>query len=200
MSLIATDKPQIELVQKGNAKLQAANMLMFNLPATKEVCGRACEGCYAIKEQRIYPGALLAREQRFTASKSPDFVVRIHKELAKRKKRPKYFRVHASGEFYSQDYVDAWAEIARQNSDVIFYAYSKRMKTFDFSNIDALPNFVIIDSLFFTGLNYGPKDQAPPGAFLCPDQKGANVSCGVDCTWCQTKGCADKKGVWFVKH
>jgi hypothetical protein len=188
------------LIQKGNAKLIASDMMMFNLPAGKEVCGRACEGCYALKEQRIYPNVLPARQERLEASKSATFVATVHQELSKIKKRPKYFRVHASGEFYSQDYINAWTELAKMNSDITFYAYTKRIKTFDFSALQALPNFIIIDSLFFKGLNYGPKDSAPSGAFLCPDQKGADVNCGVQCTWCMTKGCADTKGVWFIKH
>jgi hypothetical protein len=190
----------MSLIQKGNAKLIASDMMMFNLPAGMKVCGRECAGCYALKEQKVYPGVLPAREARFDASQSATFVDNVHEELRKRKKRPKYFRVHASGEFYSQEYINSWVTIANMNSDITFYAYTKRMKTYDFSGLDALPNFVIIDSLFFRGLNYGPKESAPSGAFVCPDQKGANVSCGVDCTWCQTKGCADKKGVWFVKH
>ena len=110
------------------------------------------------------------------------------------------FRIHASGEFYSQVYVDKWTEIVSMNPDITFYAYTKRIKTFDFTKLNTLANFVIIDSLFFKGLNYGPKDSAPSGAFLCPDQPGADVSCGVQCQWCMTKGCADTKGVWFIKH
>jgi hypothetical protein len=190
----------MSLIQKGNAKLIASDMMMFNLPATKQVCGRICENCYAVKEQKIYPGALIAREQRFEASLSPTFVDTVHRELSQKRKRPKYFRVHASGEFYSQDYINSWVNIAQLNSDIIFYAYTKRMKTYDFSQLDALENFIIIDSLHFKGLNYGTKDSAPKDVFICPDQKGADVSCGVQCQWCMTKGCADKKGVWFVKH
>ena len=86
------------------------------------------------------------------------------------------------------------------NSDIIFYAYTKRIKNFDFSVLSALPNFVLIDSLHFIGLNYGPKSEATPNVFICPDQKGANISCGVQCQWCMTKGKADVHGVWFVKH
>lgn len=176
-------------------------MLMFNIPATKEICGRVCSGCYSHKAYKIYPNVLPAQKQRYSASLQLDFVDRICREIKATKKPVKYFRVHASaGEFYSQAYVDSWADIASKNPDITFYAYTKRMKTYDFSGLVALPNFVIIDSLFFKGLNYGKIDEAPKEAFLCPDQKGSDISCGVDCTWCMTKGCADEKGVWFVKH
>ena len=43
----------MSLIQKGNAKLIASDMMMFNLPAGKKVCGRECAGCYALKEQKI---------------------------------------------------------------------------------------------------------------------------------------------------
>lgn len=190
----------MKLIQKGNSKLIASDMMMFNLPATKEVCGRSCSGCYAIKEQKVYPTVLPARQMRYEASKDSSFVDTVHSELSKRKKRPKYFRVHASGEFYSQEYINAWETIAKNNSDITFYAYTKRKKNYDFSALESLNNFVLIDSLFFKGLNYGKLDQVPAGAFVCPDQKGANVSCGVQCQWCMTKGKADVHGVWFVKH
>ena len=188
------------LIQKGNAKLIASDTMMFNLPAGKITCGRACAGCYALKEERIYPTVLPARMKRLEGSKAHDFVDNVSTELRKLKKRPKLFRVHASGDFYSQSYVDKWVLIANENPDIIFYAYTKRMKKFNFTQLDSLPNFVLTNSLHFKGINYGKKDEAPSGAFICPDQKGADVSCGLNCTWCMTKGCADKKGVWFVKH
>lgn len=201
MEMIASDKSAvIKLCQEGNAKLKEAEMLMFNLPAGKEVCGRVCNGCYAIKEQQRWPSVVVGRERRLEASKSSDFAVRISAELSKKKKRPKYFRVHASGEFYSQDYVDSWVEIAKANPDIVFYAYTKRKKKFNFDTLSALSNFILIDSLHFKIINYGTMEEAPKGAFICPDQKGSTTNCGIDCTWCMSKGSADTNGVWFIKH
>jgi hypothetical protein len=36
-------------------------------------------------------------------------------------------RLHVSGDFFSQDYFDAWMTVAQQNDDVIFYAYTKSL-------------------------------------------------------------------------
>jgi hypothetical protein len=58
-------------------------------------------------------------------------------------------RVHDSGDFYSDEYLDGWIEIAREVEDVLFYAYTKevprvkaRARAGDFP-----PNFRIILSL-----------------------------------------------------
>lgn len=183
------------LIQKGNAKLN--NTYMFNLPAIKEVCGRECPRCYAIAEQIRYPSALKVRQFRWIASARSNFCDKIHYELAQLKERPKYFRIHASGEFYSQDYINSWVKIAEANPFIIFYSYTKRLRHFDFSKFKALKNTVLIDSLHFDKLNYGSEDEAPKNAPICPVSK--DIRCGIECTYCMTK-VAEEKGIWFIKH
>ena len=189
-----------KLTQPGNSKL-GKSMRMFNLPATQEVCGRQCKGCYAASEERRWPTVSKARQMRYEAALQPDFVSRIKSELTALRTKPKYFRVHSSGEFFSQPYVDAWVRIASSFPDITFFAYTKRKSTFNFKSLEALPNFILIDSFHFGRLNYATLDKAPAGAFICPDQKGAvDVQCGTTCTYCQTKGAADVNGVFFVQH
>lgn len=200
MEIIATDKaPSLKLVQEGNSKLKDAGILMFNLPAGKETCGRVCAGCYAIKEQTRWPSVVVGRARRLEASKDASFPTRISAELAKRKQRPKYFRVHSSGDFYSQEYVNNWITIAQQNPDIIFYAYTKRKKKFDFTALQALPNFVLINSLQYKRLNYGKLADAPANAYICPDTKGSTTSCGVQCTYCMDKH-AEQAAPYFIEH
>ena len=186
----------MKLIQSGNSKLH--NMYMWNMPATTLQCGRICPNCYARREEARWPAVRKAREARYQASLQPDFSSRIIAELKALRKPPKYFRVHASSEFYSQSYIDSWHTIASSFPSITFYAYTKRLAHFDFSSLSALPNFVLINSLHFRGLNYGPASSAPTDAFICPSHSGA--TCGDSCTWCQTKGQADVKGVWFIKH
>ena len=187
-----------KLIQWGNSKLP--NILMFNIPATKEICGRECPGCYSHKAYKIYPNVLPAQEERYQATLQPDFVSNIRKEISSIKKPFKYFRIHASaGEFYSQPYLDSWVRIIKSLPNVMFYAYTKRKRDFDFSQLEALPNCIIIDSLKFGRINYGELSKAPAGAFICPHQKGSNVVCGKDCTYCMTKT-AQSNSVYFVKH
>lgn len=189
-----------KLIQKGNSKL-GSKMVMFNLPANKEVCGRECKGCYAIKEQKRFPTSVpQARQQRYEASLQLDFSSRIVAEISALRTPPTFVRVHSSGEFYDQAYINKWATIAKKLPNVKFYAYTKRKKQFDFTKLEALDNFVLIDSFHYGRINYGKHDKAPKNAFICPEQKGANIQCGTDCTHCMVKGKADKIGVYFIQH
>ena len=189
-----------KLIQRGNAKL-GKSMYMWNLPATQEVCGRQCKGCYAASEERRWPTVSKARQMRYEAALQPDFAFRIKSEISSLRTKPTMFRVHSSGEFFSQPYVNAWHSIASAFPDITFFAYTKRKSTFNFESLEALPNFILIDSFHFGRLNYSTLDKAPTGAFICPDQKEAvDVQCGTTCSYCQTKGAADVKGVWFVQH
>lgn len=191
-----------KLIQWGNSKLP--NILMFNIPATKEICGRVCPGCYSHKAYKIYPNVLPAQEERYQASLQPDFVSKIRKEIGSIKKPFKYFRIHASaGEFYSQPYLDSWVRIIKSLPNVTFYAYTKRKRDFDFSVLESLPNCCIIDSLHFGRVNYTPKQDIPtyvPTTSICPHQKGSSVICGETCNFCMRKDGAATNGVWFVKH
>jgi len=47
-----------------------------------------------------------------------------------RKKKATHIRIHDSGDFYSPQYLNKWVDIATQNNDVIFYAYTKSIKFF----------------------------------------------------------------------
>lgn len=187
-----------KLIQRGNAKL---SFPYFNLPATHEVCNRSCNGCYAASEERRWPSVAKARQLRYEAALQPTFASRIKAELSSMKSLPSMFRIHASGEFFSQPYVNAWYNIALAFPTITFYAYTKRLKDFDFSQLQSLPNVCIIDSFRFGGLNYGKLERKPAGAFLCPDHKGnTNVQCGVTCQWCMTKSGAPSNGVYFLQH
>ena len=40
----------------------------------------------------------------------------------------KVIRTHVSGDYFSQDYFDAWLQIAIQNPKILFYVYTKSLK------------------------------------------------------------------------
>jgi hypothetical protein len=192
-----------------NAKL--FKQFIFDLPASMEVCGRVCPGCYAAKSGVRFPGTVVpSRLTKFEASKQDDFVTRIVQELKQTKKEYNYVRVHSSGEFYSQEYINKWVTIAKQLPNVTFYAFTKRIKEFDFSVISALPNFVILNSQQFGTLNYGSLDEMlkkseETGAFICPSTIPGNKDsddravCGINCAYCMSKE-AQTKGILFVQH
>ena len=112
-------------------------------------------------------------------------------------------RIHESGDFYSQEYVNNWVSIAKQRPNVVFLAYTKRMNDFDFSELRSLPNTIVINSLFGKKLNYGAIDKAPENAVLCPAYDKQVKGCGHDCNICydlDNKAKLEKDGIYFSIH
>lgn len=183
----------MKLLKYENSKLK--NQLIFNLPVSKAVCGRTCKGCYALKAQVRFPKTVLPyRERMYAASLQQDFETQIVADIASCKKPVKAVRIHESGEFYSQAYIDKWYSIAKTIPTTQFYAFTKRIKDFDFTSIMSLPNVIIIDSLMYGGLNYDKLENLDKSRAICPAD-----SCGVNCSYCWTKQ-AQTEGVQFVKH
>lgn len=196
-----------DLLLKGNTKL-ANNVATFSLPAGKEngTCAVTCKGCYALKGTYLYPSVKNGLVDRFNASKDlPTFKERIKSELKKKKhETTEFIRIHASGDFYSQDYIDAWDEIVQLFPNKVFYAYTKQ-NSFDYDTIKSRANFVLINS-YQHGLNFGDKDyidtlSKKTGAIICPVNKETknDIHCGSTCTICMTKD-AQEKGILFYKH
>ena len=112
-----------------------------------------------LRKKHGWPSVITARTTRLEASKQLSFVDDIQQELNKKRKLPRYFRIHSSGDFYSQAYIDKWEQITKNNPSVIFYAYTKQKRKFNFDGLAALPNFVLIDSLQYRRVNYGKKEK-----------------------------------------
>lgn len=185
-----------QIFTKGNHKLDSG-IITFDIPATQDICGRICEGCYAIKAQKLYKAVLPSRERKLELSKQPSFVGLATSAI--NVLNPNYVRLHASGEFYSQEYVDKWYEIAKQLPSRAFYAYTKRLSDFNFQGIKALPNFVLVNSLHGGRINYGALSDNKSNLHVCPDHSTKEIICGSSCTYCMTKE-AQHNGVFFKKH
>jgi hypothetical protein len=158
----------------------------FNLPA-KLTCPGSTEfcrsKCYACKAERIWPAVLPYRTRNFEASKSSSFVNDICIELEKiqsSKKATKFFRLHESGDFYSQAYLDKWSAIAKIFPSVKFLAFTKSFHL-DFSRIPA--NLKIVYSVMqdtSVPVPEGPKAYAGltvEGSFECVGHCDNCVKC-----------------------
>ena len=187
----------MKLLTRNNDKLK--NQFIFDLPVSHAICGRQCPGCYALKAQKRFPAVLEKRNRMLLASRATDFASTIIAQLSATKSTTRTVRIHSSGEFYSQPYIDSWHTIATALPNFTFYAFTKRLADFDFSALSALPNFILINSLQYGGLNYAPLANLRRDIFICPATAGHAVTCGVTCKYCQTKT-AQYNGVQFVKH
>lgn len=129
------DKDLMELgpdyrLSDGNSKLKQSGIVSFNLiPKTHcPLAGECADAgyCYAMTGQQAFKSGVIRRARAFLATLQEDFVQRMNEEVRRAIRRGfRAVRIHDSGDFYSLDYLLKWAEIARANPGVKFYAYTK---------------------------------------------------------------------------
>lgn len=139
---------------------------IFDMPAilTCPNCETCAGNCYARVAQNMYEATKLKRWLNlYLFLEYPDELKKqINKQLAReRVKRGKRFfqvRIHSSGDFFCQSYINFWHEIARENPDFTFFFFTKAEKLFDFSEFLALENVKRISSLLpDNDKNFGPE-------------------------------------------
>lgn len=112
----------------------------FNLPRKLACPGRTdicARGCYQaiseemLKEKGRDSQVLYSRKLNWFLAEQDDFVERILKEIMRRKPKADQriiFRIHASGDFYSEEYLKKWMKIALitklKNKNYDFVAYT----------------------------------------------------------------------------
>lgn len=205
------------MLVKGNAKIGQAlyhfSMLptnrLYNLTIDDDpvsvlgTCNCFCDGCYATKGNYNFKTTIKALAIRTALARYDlDFVERaINAQI--QADNIKFIRVHASGDFFSRDYIDMWKRIAKANPAVTMWTYTK--------NADAenafydIPNFNIVHSLIPNiGKNYGPCEYIL-STYETLSSLGIPVyicKCGIDknqhCSNC--KVCSTYKYVLFIEH
>lgn len=119
----------------GNEKLAKLDTISFNLPAFRSadgfhVCPKAggCASlCYARQGRYIMPTVAAAREFNLTKVRG-DLGVFVREAIEDlQRKRAKTIRIHDSGDFFSQEYLNAWFTIVASFPERKFYAYTKSL-------------------------------------------------------------------------
>lgn len=119
-------------LSNGNIRMSCT---IFNLPSFitcpghTEMCSKYC---YAQKAEDLYPNVLPCRMRNLRAAKHWTFVPRMISLL--KSKRSKLFRIHESGDFFDQEYLDKWIQIMEKFPDKVFLAYTQSYDL-DFSGI-----------------------------------------------------------------
>lgn len=136
----------------GNEKLKKLDTISFNLPAFRsadgfKVCpkaGACATLCYARQGRYIMPNVAASRESNLIKVRGDltIFVREATEDLGNI--RNKIVRVHDSGDFFSQEYMDAWFQIARLFPKKRFYAYTKSLHL---DRVNKPKNFQIIQSV-----------------------------------------------------
>ena len=188
---------------KGNSKLY--NILIFDLPAVETClnCNDCKTKCYALKAQRQYTDTRIFRSTNLALFN--DSAIQLKYLIVNQLNSTKIttVRIHSSGDFFNQEYINFWEGIVYQFPNIKFYAYTKVAELLDFSKIESLPNFNLISSfvgeyqLNFGSLQYCEMLHTNHDTFICPATKSSDIKfrCGLNCNYCVTK-----KNVCFVIH
>jgi len=135
-----------------NKKLMSQGIISFDLPPvttcpfksswyTKDEKGY---NCFAVGIYNRYPNVKRKWDKNEIISKSESFVS-IANESLKALPNTKFVRIHASGDYYSKDYLKKWVKIAKMNPNVIFYSYTKSAVLF--KGLKLPTNFLVCQSL-----------------------------------------------------
>ena len=141
----------------GNAKLKGIHT--FSLPAgfscpganlclsrANKLTGKIQDGpatqfrCYAASAEALFSNVRKSRWNNFELLKKCAGVDEmVNLILSSLPKKATIVRVGQSGDFYSQNYFDAWLKVAAIKKDIIFYAYTKSIP-FVLARKDVIPN------------------------------------------------------------
>jgi len=184
----------MKYLTSGNKKIHKS-IGIFNLPPIVSCpnCDSCKDTCYARINYKRYPNNKAKYDYNYTMSR--DNPQRLEADLVNELSLYTYktIRVHASGDFWSQRYVDMWHSVASQLPDIRFFGMTKTIGLFNFECIDNLPNFNIINSFINGWLNYGDMEYITnlkahnPVAHICQATINPSIHCGLQCEYCITE-------------
>jgi len=143
----------MDIAIKGNSKM-GKEVYIFNLPARKTCtptpwCLEGKEGqpaCYALRNNFLPPSVMKSTEERYELSQLENFVEEMTNFI--KKKKVKYFRIHSSGDFYSEDYIEKWINIAKNCPETKFRSSTHRRDLISkIKELNSLPNVIVRESL-----------------------------------------------------
>ena len=194
-------------LKRGNKKL-GKNILNFNLPPVKSCMNSSdcSKNCYAVKSYRMYKSTKNYQDimQFFALNDIETLEDKIINEIEDNLKKnwfSKVIRIHSSGDFITQNYLNMWVKIASKFKDVKFYGYTKVDHILNFDNLPT--NLNIISSYVNNKLNFGPHEyisklRAESKGIICSPTRGKNLTC-EECKYCFYK-IFDKKKTVFIQH
>jgi len=127
-----------------NSELRADGILNWSLPAFAvkltngtnfNVCpnaGACSSFCYARNGTYNFSnvkGRHIANLE-YTLEEPQEWFNQMLDEVQQPKMKGKFIRVHDAGDFYSEEYLNLWLQIARETPEVNFYCYTKQVSMF----------------------------------------------------------------------
>ena len=116
---------------KNTSKTMGKRVFNFGITAYKSMSGKlicpfakdCVKYCYAQKGAYSWSNVKPAFEKRYELTKTDNFINLMNSEI--KRKKVDFLRIHDSGDFYSKSYIQKWFQIANDNPNVKFYAYTK---------------------------------------------------------------------------
>lgn len=206
------------LLINGNAKLGRGVWTWSTLPTNEEIayyeaggvrrtekgtCPCKCKDCYACGGCYTFNSTKASLARKTVLSRlALDFVRRAIIAQIKAD-RIGICRIHAAGDFFSADYINAWLDIVNACPATVFWSYTKN--AIAESAFDSCPNCNIVKSIIpGLGFNFGPAAYIIKAynALKAADKSVYICRCGIDknqhCTNC--RHCAECDYVLFLVH
>lgn len=223
--LADADKLAFGISLSAPAKIAGSKKRAFSLPAGPEFtcpgATEACVSCYAQSKRHMFANVQksfarnLATISFFESTGDVDGCAdAILKEI---KSDFDIFRIHESGDFYSQFYLDVWVKVVQARPNTAFWFYTRSFDL-DFSAISQVPNVTGWASTdqynaelanqfaakFGFKQAFGPierESDKPAGSVVCPVTSSRLKLDGAceKCKLCIHKD-RTKKNIAFIKH
>lgn len=132
-------------ISLGNVKV--GTIPQFNLTPVESClnCSECKKYCYALKSYRQYPGTKTAWNKNLHVCSNDLDTFKHEMRDFLTIYNPKYFRLHSAGDFFNQEYLNAWIKIIKEFPDITFLAYTK---SYDHLNFNDIPgNFKLFFSI-----------------------------------------------------
>ena len=174
-----------KLFANGNLKLDKS-VGVFSLPPVKTCvdCSTCSKTCYAMQAYKQYKNTKQAWDNNYKLSLTSKFVKEASEQI--KHSRKVIYRLHNSGDFYSQEYINKWKEIIKANPDKKFYTYTKNKLALQLNDMD---NCNVIYSFINGYRNYGSEEYCQLlhdkfGAYVCQIDKSKHEKCMRECKEC----------------
>ena len=169
----------------------------------KGTCPCHCVGCYATVGNYRYESTITSNGiKTWLVRHDIDFLYRAISAQIKADKI-RLLRVHASGDFCSEQYINMWKRISTENGNVTMWTYTKN--PIAENAFDDIQNFNVVKSVIAgKGFNFGHCDYilALYEYLKSLDKKVYICRCGIDknqhCVNCSH--CATSDYVLFIEH
>lgn len=150
-----------------------------------ELCSNAC---YAKAYCRVYKSSEVAYYKNMQlVLLDPNWQMPIIKDLSK---RPKYFRIHTAGDFFSPKYINEWENIIKAFPETRFLAFTRAWRNprlrKELNRLRKLPNCQIIASIDAEAHNapkgwrtasMGKPETMVGPTIMCPNFGPAKLTC-----------------------